>query len=428
MPDHIERRRNLWYATLTIPADVRPKLGKFKFIQSLGTPDKQRAKILAAPILAAWRAAIRRERGETDAVIAEALRWREDIAQRDNIHSPEFDPEGTLKLFAGERAEEIEATKGEAVATRFFEIAVGKTTPTALHFDPWMANQAHLAQKTQDQMRKDVTLLVQRFPTLSEITHQAVKRWLDELTGRGTTPSSLARITSFCRSYWRHLQSIDVVPSDFHPFSNLAANLKEKRKATPKGSWKPFTSAEVVTLYNSARDAGETALANLIMLAAYSGARIEELCALKIEHVAQDHFRIVDAKTNAGVRDVPIHPNIKKLIGRLKKESSDGYLLSGLTLNKYGDRSNGLGKRFGRLKKALGFSQHQVFHSIRKTVVTILENAGVSENLAADIVGHSKPRITYGLYSGGANLKTKAAAVEKIYYPNWPKAGLSSKN
>jgi hypothetical protein len=42
-----------------------------------------------------------------------------------------------------------------------------------------------------------------------------------------------------------------------------------------------------------------------------------------------------------------------------------------------------------------------VFHSISKTVVTLLENAGVSENVAADIVGHEKPRITYGLYSGG---------------------------
>ena len=34
-------------------------------------------------------------------------------------------------------------------------------------------------------------------------------------------------------------------------------------------------------------------------------------------------------------------------------------------------------------------------------MVTLLEDAGVSENLTAGIVGHEKPRITYGLYSGG---------------------------
>jgi hypothetical protein len=49
--------------------------------------------------------------------------------------------------------------------------------------------------------------------------------------------------------------------------------------------------------------------------------------------------------------------------------------------------------------------------------VTLLEDAGVPENLAADIVGHEKPRITYGLYSDGASLKTKADAVARVKYP-----------
>lgn len=70
-----------------------------------------------------------------------------------------------------------------------------------------------------------------------------------------------------------------------------------------------------------------------------------------------------------------------------------------------------------RLNDALGFGEQQVFHSIRKTLVTMLEDAGVSENLAADIVGHEKPRITYGLYSGGASLATKAEALERVKRP-----------
>ena len=44
----------------------------------------------------------------------------------------------------------------------------------------------------------------------------------------------------------------------------------------------------------------------------------------------------------------------------------------------------------------------------------MLENAGISENLAADIVGHEKPRITYGLYSGGASTDVKIKAIKKI--------------
>ena len=91
-------------------------------------------------------------------------------------------------------------------------------------------------------------------------------------------------------------------------------------------------------------------------------------------------------------------------------------MLSELTINKYGDRSNGIGKRFGKLKTAMGFGPQHVFHSLRKTVVTILENAGVPENVVADIVGHEKTTMTYGLYSGGVSLALKQEAIDKLAY------------
>ena len=117
-----------------------------------------------------------------------------------------------------------------------------------------------------------------------------------------------------------------------------------------------------------------------------------------------------------GWRDVPIHRELAQTMARLIEGSKDGYVLSGLTVNKYGDRSNGIGKRFGRLKTELGFGKQLVFHSIRKTVVTILENAGVPENIVADIVGHEKTTMTYGLYSGGVSLAVKHEALAKLAY------------
>lgn len=114
---------------------------------------------------------------------------------------------------------------------------------------------------------------------------------------------------------------------------------------------------------------------------------------------------------------MPIHTKLRKTVAQLKKASKDGYLLSGLPANKYGDRSNAIGKRFGYLKAELGFGKNYVFHSIRKTVATMFENADVPENVAADILGHEKPTQTYGLYSGGASLETKRKAIEKLRYP-----------
>jgi integrase len=174
-------------------------------------------------------------------------------------------------------------------------------------------------------------------------------------------------------------------------------------------------------------DRKDAELADLITVAAYSGARIEELCALQWAHVGAASFRVVDAKTEAGIREVPIHAALVPLLERLKAtEAKRGkgsvpataYVFAGLTFNKYGDRSNAIGKRFGRLKAALGYGERHVFHSIRKTVVTLLERAGVPENVAADIVGHDKPNITFGLYSGGNALEAKAKALALVGYPH----------
>jgi integrase len=152
----------------------------------------------------------------------------------------------------------------------------------------------------------------------------------------------------------------------------------------------------------------------------WTGARIEELCALPVSKVYDDHFEIEDAKSAAGWRKLPIHSKLAATVARLKAASTDGVLLSGLEPNKFGDRSAALSKRFGHLKTNEGFDCRYVFHSIRKTVTTLLENAGVSENVAADILGHEKPRITFGLYSGGADLPVMREAIEKLSYPIAP--------
>ena len=163
---------------------------------------------------------------------------------------------------------------------------------------------------------------------------------------------------------------------------------------------------------------GDLQLSDLILIGAYTGARIEEICSLKVEDIdlKKFTFKITDSKTEAGKRLIPIHSKLKNRIEELIKESEDGFLISGLTENKYGDRSNAIGKRFGRLKSFEGYGKSHVFHSIRKTLVTMLENQGVGENVAADIVGHEKPRITYGLYSGGTTLEVMREAIERISY------------
>ena len=89
-------------------------------------------------------------------------------------------------------------------------------------------------------------------------------------------------------------------------------------------------------------------------------------------------------------RILPIHPHISDLVANLRTNSTDGFLLSGLTFNKYNDRSNAIGKRFGRLKTKLGYDSAYVFHSLRKGVASQLEAAGIPENVAARLLGQPR--------------------------------------
>ena len=154
----------------------------------------------------------------------------------------------------------------------------------------------------------------------------------------------------------------------------------------------------------------------LINIGIFTGERIEEICSVVVVDIAAESFTIRYSKTLSGNRQVPIYDQLKGLIKENKNTSQDSYLLSRLSEDKDGKRSGAIGKRFWRLKNQLGFERRYFFHSSRKTVVILLEHAGVSENLAADIVGHEKPRITYGLYSGGSSLEQKLKAIITINY------------
>lgn len=134
--------------------------------------------------------------------------------------------------------------------------------------------------------------------------------------------------------------------------------------------------------------------------------RIAEVAALSSESVETvdgvQNFRVkIDAKNKfSRGRLVPIAESLKRLLP-----------LHSFDLRR---RDNAVGKRFGRLKTEAWVNGHErkkCFHSIRKFVVTSLERGGIKESVTADLVGHKKNTITYGVYSGGSALRDIAEAV-----------------
>ena len=421
MSSYLQKRRRLWYAVLEIPATLRTRFqGKARFVKSLGTDSPGLAQRRVGPVVAGWLADLDRAReakGEPmagdAAYFRRLLREATTEARRSEILEHIDDAATSIGYL---NAEEGRPPSSAPEAQQFYAEATGALVPTLEHLEEWLSTSGSTA-KTKDMHRSDVKRLAAKFPLLRDVERPAVRRWVTGLMNdEGLAPKTVQRALSALRGYWRYLQTINAVAEAEEPFAKLEVARQAKR-VSQQLTRQPFTPADLPRLVQAAVSADDTQLADLIRLAMWTGCRIEELCALKVGDIAEDRFTIREAKSAAGVRIVPVHVELQPVINRLVKESRDGYVVSGLTFNKYGDRSNAIGKRFGHLRTGQGFNASFVFHSIRKTVVTILENAGVSENVVADIVGHEKPRITYGLYSGGATLEVKREALVKLVYP-----------
>jgi len=67
--------------------------------------------------------------------------------------------------------------------------------------------------------------------------------------------------------------------------------------------------------------------------------------------------------------------------------SKDGYVLAGLSVNKCGDRSSGVGKHFGRLKSGLGHGS-RIWPTANETIK--FEDACDSYRLVTDLHGSLK--------------------------------------
>lgn len=412
---HIIKIRRRWYAVLDIPKALRKHFGKARFKVSLDTESESVALRRVGLHISRWKGEIEAARvGTSDPLEADIRYWRKmhsEEEQRGNEAGVDAIEDAVMAI--AESMEKVEPGSGVV----FYKRAVGEVIATSEHLDDWLRTLSD-EPKTIDLKRSTVERFALEFPTLPDVTRKKVQEWarrrvLDE----GRKPATIRRALSELRGYWQYLTSIEVVTEDSLPFEKIDVPKVGKKEAV-KLKRRAFTATEVVGLLRAAEDKGDHQLADLIRLGMWTGARIEELCSLKVNNVQETHFEVEDAKTEAGWRKVPIHSRLKPTIDRLIKDSTDGFVLSGLSdKGKYGDRSTAIGKRFGRLKTAQGFGSQHVFHSIRHTVATLLENAGVLQNITSDILGHEKEGMSYGQYSAGGEVPIKSENLEKISYP-----------
>jgi integrase len=422
---YLERRYRKYLAFHAIPEDVQQALGKKRFAASLDTDNLAVAKQRGAVLEAQWRGLIEQARGKaqaTDPILERGLWWRQgwkpEHAEALEMEANDMEIAGAMRRgiydYSDPRFEEVPERKD---AQRLRGIATGKLIPTDTRLDEYLA-QLDNEPKTIFMKGSTIRAFAREFHHISDIRRSAVQQWVNRQIQAGRARATINRAISEMRGYWKYLQDAEVVDEDHDPFDGL-----QKRKASKnakRDERRAFTATDVVALHKAALEIQDQPLADLIELAVWTGARREELCALKVGnvHATSGYIEIEDAKTDAGWRQVPIHSALKATVTRLVKASRDGFLLSGLGANKYGKRGGGIGGRFARLRTVHGFGAQHVFHSIRRTVTTTLRAAGVDRDVINDILGW-EGRGMQDHYSEVAPLAVKREAIEKLAYPGW---------
>lgn len=170
-----------------------------------------------------------------------------------------------------------------------------------------------------------------------------------------------------------------------------------------------------------------------MLITALTGMRVDEIARLTVGEVFRQgddtRFDITEAKTEAGVRMVPIHSGLSAIVERrVAGKRTEDALFHELPVPKVGsamERSQKVGKAFTTYRRRVGVDdvpdgarQSRVdFHSFRRWFITKAEQAYQPPHFIASLVGHAPAGMTLGRYSDGPLVRQYRDVVEAVRLP-----------
>ena len=70
----------------------------------------------------------------------------------------------------------------------------------------------------------------------------------------------------------------------------------------------------------------------------------------------------------------------------------------------------------GRLRKKIGIPEGVVFHTLRNTFATRMENLGIPRNHTSQLMGHEDSNMALDVYSSGLAIERLVESIMKLTY------------
>jgi integrase len=310
-----------------------------------------------------------------------------------------------------------------------FSVALG-------HFLDWHRNERKSRPGTIAGYESQGKAFVEfsRDAPLGGVDIDMARAFIEHLAKKGISNGTLKLYQGTCRAVFDHVITERGKFSGINPFGFKPRKHEAKHKAK-------FTVEELNKLFGSSVFTGReiepathsvaTALPWAALIALYTGASREEICQLRKRDICKEAgVWVVDItpeaalsgalKRRARKRIIPLHPELERL-GLLKYRDAlnSERLFPGLPSPKNDDDDKiggALGKSFGRWRDKLGIGREDAqldFHSFRHCFGKSIEDAGISAEDRARLMGHAVKGISSAVYSG-PELKRVAPQVARV--------------
>lgn len=425
-PDqYLQKVGNTYYARVKVPRTLQRTVKQTHLRRSLKTSSRAEANLRKHAVVSEIKAelAALRSNPPADGIpfsLAEARAFRAQLEQV-RLHGDDDEVE-TLEIAASDFAERMERLHGTERASRWYRVATASGENLKELHDRWLSVSDY-KESTKAGHRKALqevlTYMRNEEARPEDVTQKVAIAYIDhDLMERGLAHATIRDRLVSLGGFWKWLASRGAVRGGINPWAGHKISKKQNPGTRPPK--RGYTDAEVVRLLKGNETVKRwptySYLPDLIILGLFTGAREEELCSLTAAQVeaSRGHyvFKIKDAKTKAGIRYVAVtHPApVAVLKRRLKGLSEAAQVFPELTPGGLDDKlSSSAVKAYGRYRRACEVPDGTDFHSFRRSVVTVLERAGVSQVSIARFVGHKVGTLAADTYSDGG---TKALALE----------------
>ena len=435
MTGNLKKRHQGYYVRVGVNPKHQKLIGRTETVRSLKTRDKATAERIKYGVIQEIKnfhdRLVREAQAGLKGQTSDALQLRASDLDTDTAAEILSDRlEERLKAL-GRTPAEIEALSADDIdplVRESFRIVRGVAyMPLGTAIEQYLdIIEKDVTNRTWQQKKKQLDLFAEWAGrvNIESIDRRLTSRYINEcMVLKGLAPNTNINNVAVLTAFFNWL--IDNGLYDHaNPFARKGKSLKGSKKGTSFIANRAWTKEELEKLFKALDKQREGTVKHKAGIAArislFSGMRQEEVCVMKCEAVnLKDNFLAVDDPKNPNsVRQVPIHADIRPLIGDLVESSTDGYLIDGLPAGTRDQkRGHSLGNRFSDVKSELfpeSAPRELTFHGLRSTFITAMERAGIPESTAKLIDGHARQSLSYGLYSKGLDLDGLAEAMSKV--------------